>query len=269
MYSLRSAPLAVLSVLLQSGQGGLAGSPSHDCGWPETEPAQFANRRDAIEWGSDADRREPRQDSAYAFSRFVANRGPVPLLVHWDVGGVLLPALAPGQVATLCERLPMWPYMIYGPIAYEQGAAPVHTTVWQAGYDSRDIHRMEGRPLEVVFTIAPADTPAPAPVAVRVVTILRRADVGGGFQASYEIENQGTEAVEVTWPVAPNITRQLGAPRTLGPRVSTSNRVSLQTGPGLPVYVHVALTVGALNSKSALAIVAIPTFVVRELATAP
>ena len=239
-------------------------TPTPECGWPETEPAQFANRRGFVEWSSDADRRRSDADSGYAFSRFVGNRGSVPLLIQWDVGGMLLPALPPGHVATLCERLPMQPYMVYGPIAIEGGGRPVHTTVWQAGYDERDVRTLSGRELEAVLTIGPAAPNAGRVIAIRVITRLLPGKTLGEFRASYAIENSGTTTVEVTWPVAPPLPRELGFARPLTPPDSGANSTRWETESGLPVFVHVPLTLSSPGSRSVIATVMIPTFAIRE-----
>jgi len=263
-----SGTLALLAALFQGRQGERPTSPP-DCGWRETEPAQFANRRDGIEWGSDADLVGPAADSAYGFARFLANTGPTSRLVQWEAGRVLVPALAPGQVATLCERLPMRPYMVYGPIAVEGGKTPVHTTVWEAGYDTRNLDRLRGRVLETVFTITTADDAPAGVVSIRVVTTLLPQDEGRGFKASYALENRGHGPVEVMWPLGPGFLRAARLPRSLGPPESDSARVSWESEPGLPVFVHVPLLISVPDARTAIAIVAIPTFVVREGSVSP
>lgn len=237
--------------------------PALDCGWRETEPAQFSNRRGPVEWGSDADRSESSPDR-YGFARFVVNRDTAPAMVQWDVAGVLVPRLPGEHALTVCVSLPMKPYMIYGPISLNGGGRPVHTTVWEAGFDDRNLDQVSSRELEATIALVTLTAQASRPVALRVVTKLVRAGATREFTASYRVENVGTSDVEVTWPVMPPLSSAVPFRRLLVSQSSASSGFGWETASGRPLFLHVLLTLSVPGTREVLASVTVPTFAVHE-----
>ena len=191
-------------------------------------------RNEIVEWGSLADG----ANDLWQLTTFVVNRDKNPRMIAWEVGGIRVENLRPGDYAITCSIPVLGRADRTGPLYFARDSSSLPTTVYD-GPAPRDKPLNVGQRLTLKSQVLIQDSAKKPTVSVSVTTEVVLLP-NGSYQVTYVLENLTDAAVDVEFAIDPSVVQQLGNTRTL--KAKDYAKVVV-TSPTFPYFVRYPMSV--------------------------